>query len=132
MQTNILRSIRYTSDPPIHSPYLLLDLVGVTGAPLAAAAVTPAAVALAAAVCFGVPSDHNVRAPAGFPRRMLLDLSQHVIRNAGRSSLRAHTLRWRQRLGILGTLFCVMAVFVMRFKMKLMPFWYAGMQMFVL
>eukprot|EP00983_Pelagomonas_calceolata_P074111 1152416-Pelagomonas_calceolata.AAC.1 len=42
---------------------------------------------------FVVPFDHNVRAPACLPRRVHLDLSQHVVRNVSRFRLRAHTLK---------------------------------------
>eukprot|EP00983_Pelagomonas_calceolata_P060038 1146200-Pelagomonas_calceolata.AAC.1 len=69
-----------------------------------------------------VPFDQNVRAPARLPRDMHLDLSQHVVRIVSRFRPRAHTLKVETAARDTRTLFCVIAVLVMRFKMRLMPF----------
>eukprot|EP00983_Pelagomonas_calceolata_P044577 1139350-Pelagomonas_calceolata.AAC.2 len=73
---------------------------------------------------FAVPFDHNVRALARLPRQVHLDLSQHhdVVRNVSRFRLWAHTLKvetaaWDTR----NSLSCVIALLIMKFRMKFMP-----------
>ena len=74
-----------------------------------------------------MPFDTSVRASAHLPRHLFLNLSLRVLRNISRFRLSAHKLcatklnsRWRQQLGILGTLLYVNIVIVIRYKMRCM------------
>eukprot|EP00983_Pelagomonas_calceolata_P029267 917073-Pelagomonas_calceolata.AAC.2 len=71
--------------------------------------------------------------PPAYQGTCIWTRSQHVLRNVNCFRLRAHTLKVEiQRLGIHRMLCCVIAVLVMRFKMRHMPFWCAETQMSVL